>query len=190
MKEFLVAIFSDEGHAETALSALRELHTEGVVELRSVGIAAKDADGNLTFKDTVGAGAPNAVAGAAIGGLIGLLGGPVGALAGAAGGAFIGTWRDMARLGMGAELVEQITSALEPGKSAVIAEVAENADLVESRMREARAEVLRERSEVIADAHAARDAERAAAAERGETLPEDEERPQLVKDRPMKSAHP
>lgn len=190
MKEFIVVVFEDEASAEKALGTLRELHEQGGIAMTSVGIAAKGDDGQLTFKDTVGKGAPNSAAGAVIGSLVGLLAGPVGAIAGGAAGAFIGSWRDMTRLGLGGDVVERVSTALAPGKSAVIAEM-ENADRVEEPMRALGGEVFRRSSATVADEQAARDAERAEAARNGERPPVDDEGgPDLVKGRPMKSAHP
>jgi uncharacterized membrane protein len=189
MKEFIVVVFADEAQAHAGSLALREMHDADTIKLHSVGIAGRDADGNLAVKDAVGKGAPNALAGAAIGGLIGLLGGPVGAIAGAAGGAWIGTWRDMARLGIGAELLEQVSLELAPGKSAVIAEVEPSAPVAE-QMRALGGRTFRQRSSAVADAQAALADERADAARAGEPLPGDERRPELVAGRPAKSAHP
>ena len=189
MKEFIVVVFEDEVRAEAALLTLRELHEEGAIGLSSVGIAGKDAEGQLVVKDAVGKGAPNAAAGAVIGGLVGLLGGPVGAVAGGAAGAFIGTWRDLSRLGIGAELLEQVTRALVPGKSAVIAEV-EAAGPLDERLRALGGTVLRKASADVAAEQATQAAERAEAARHGEQLPDGDRGPQLVKGRPAKSAHP
>src|SRR5256885_2050086 len=72
----------------------------------------------------------------AVGGLIGLLGGPLGVVVGAATGSLLGTVRDYWVAGVALDFVEEASNFLQPGKTAVVAEVEEEwATPIDAAMR-------------------------------------------------------
>jgi uncharacterized membrane protein len=147
VSKFIVATLPSEAKAYDATRALRELHTEGSLTVYGVAVVAKDKDGKVSLKEAADAGPLGAAVGALVGGLIGVLGGPVGALVGAASGALIGSY----------EFVKKVSAGLAPGKTAVIAEVAERWDTpLDSRMAALGGTVLRSWRSDVEDEQVAR----------------------------------
>jgi len=72
---------------------------------------------------------------AALGGLIGLIGGPAGLAIGATAGFILGAGTDVARARVGRDFVRDVQNELEPGKSALIAQIdEESTEFVDGRM--------------------------------------------------------
>ena len=157
MSKFIVVTLPSEAKAYDATRALRELHTEGSLTVYGVAVVAKGNDGKVALKEAADAGPLGAAVGALVGGLIGVLGGPVGALVGAASGALIGSYSDLFNLGLGTEFVKKVSAGLAPGKTAVIAEVAERWDTpLDSRMAALGGTVLRSWRSDVEDEQVAR----------------------------------
>ena len=125
VSKFIVVVFPGEAQAYQGTRALKELHDEGSLTLYGVAVVAKDARGSIETKEAADSGPLGTAVGALVGGFIGTLGGPVGVFAGAAGGALIGSLHDLFNLGVGEDFLQQVSTELTPGKTAVIAEVAE-----------------------------------------------------------------
>src|SRR5262249_14868064 len=89
-------------------------------------VLAKDANGQLSVKQAADQGPLGVGVGALAGTLIGLLGGPVGAAIGYGSGAMVGALSDIYNSGVSVDFVNSGSEKLTPGKSAVIAEVAED----------------------------------------------------------------
>lgn len=127
MSKFVVTIFPDETKAYEGMRALKELHSENSIVLYGSAVIAKDSAGAISVKEATDDGPLGGVAvGALIGTLIGLIGGPVGAAVGFAGGAFVGGLRDLSNAGVSASFIQTIADELSPGKTAVVAEIAED----------------------------------------------------------------
>jgi uncharacterized membrane protein len=123
--ELLVAAFDGENAAETALKALKEMQTDGVVSIVNAAVLVKTKSGHAHIKETGDVRAPaGAVFGAIVGGLVGLLGGPVGVIVGAAAGAATGgVAAHQIDMGFSNKTLEDIDALLPPGSSAIIAMV-------------------------------------------------------------------
>ena len=144
MSKFTVIVFPDETQAYQGSRALKELHAEGSLTLYGMAIISKDAQGNLSVKEAADAGPLGMAVGSLVGGLVGVIGGPAGVLAGAAGGTVIGSVVDLFNYGVGADFVSQVFNELRPGKTAVVAEIAEYwTTPLETRMQSLNGTVLR-----------------------------------------------
>jgi uncharacterized membrane protein len=135
----IVAVFASENHAYDAARHIQDLDKDGIIRLKRAAIATKDAKGNLTIPDSKGVGtAWGLLGGGLIGGLLGAMLGPVGAAAGAAAsaatagavlgatsGGIIGATVDLGELGLSEDFVADVSTELNPGKTALIAEVDE-----------------------------------------------------------------
>jgi uncharacterized membrane protein len=126
MSKFTVLIFPDETAAYEGTHALKELHAEGSITLYGSAVIAKDAAGAVSIKDAAINGASGTAVGALAGVLVGLVAGPVGAVLGLAGGALIGSLSDLFNAGVSSKFIQNISDELSPGKTAVIAEIAED----------------------------------------------------------------
>lgn len=135
----IVATFDTQNQAYDAARAVQNLSEAGAVTLKRAAIVSKDARGNLSIPDTRNIGrAWGLLGGTVIGGLLGALLGPVGVAAGAAGaaaavgatvgattGATVGATTDLLALGMSASFIDTVSYDLQPGNSALIAEIEE-----------------------------------------------------------------
>ena len=128
MERILAVIFNNEKKAYEATSALRQLEREGSVVVYGGAVVTKRPDGSLKANAFDDPGPVGSLAGAAIGGLIGLLSGPAGLVVGTASGFAVGALADIdayddARVGE--DFVSDIFKSLTPNKVAVVAEVDE-----------------------------------------------------------------
>jgi uncharacterized membrane protein len=121
--KMIVAVFDNERKAYEGAKTLHDMDAEGSITVYASAVIAKDADGNLTVKQTADEGPLGTGVGLFTGSLIGLLGGPagvaVGALTGMAGGALY----DLAKVGVGGDFLDEVGRQLTPGKVAVVAEI-------------------------------------------------------------------
>jgi len=81
--KMIVAVFDSERKAYAGLKALNDMETEGSITLYASAVIAKDADGELTVKQTADEGPLGTGVGLFTGSLLGLLGGPAGVAVGA-----------------------------------------------------------------------------------------------------------
>ena len=126
MEKMIVIVFDSQSKAFDGFEILRHLDREGEISLYEAQIIAKEPSGALRLIDN-----PDNLAfpliggGTAVGALVGLLGGPVGALVGATAGALIGSIGDLEHSGVTDEFIGDVTTALTPGKVAVVADISE-----------------------------------------------------------------
>jgi uncharacterized membrane protein len=126
MSKFVVIVFPAEAQAYEGTRALKSLHAEGSLTVYGFAVVAKDAEGNFGVKEAADAGPLGASVGALVGTLVGVIGGPAGVLAGAVGGTLFGGVIDLANFGLSEEFVWTVSkNMLQPGKAAVVAEIAE-----------------------------------------------------------------
>ncbi len=142
MNKMIVAVFDSEEGAFKGLTAMRDLHTEGSISLYSSAVLAKNAAGEVDIRQAADKGPYGTATGMAVGGLVGLLAGPFGVAAGAAAGAaaaaavtgaavgasvggLTGMIADLDNAGVDVTFVDDVATALDPGKAAVVAEVEE-----------------------------------------------------------------
>jgi uncharacterized membrane protein len=125
MDKMLAVVFSDEKVAYEGTRALSGLNAEGSIEVDAVAVIKKNADGTVSTKQVDGDFPIQTFAGTAIGAVLGVLAGPVGVAAGAATGAWAGMIGDLYAAGVDDDFVSEVSTALIPGKCAVVAEVDE-----------------------------------------------------------------
>jgi len=137
MERMLVVVFDSDAKAHEGSRALERLADEGRIAVYADGVVAKDAGGMTTVIKGDDAGPLGALGGTTVGSLLGMLGGPVGVLIGAAGGLALGATTDFARARVGDDFVTDVSNALAPGKTAVVAEIdEESTGPVDARMAE------------------------------------------------------
>jgi uncharacterized membrane protein len=125
MEKMLVVVFNDEPKTYEGSHALKELDTEGSITIHAEAVIKKNADGTVTVKQSDEDFPIRTIGGTAIGSLIGLLEGPVGLVVGATAGFLAGSIGDLAVAGVDADFLDEVATALLPGKFALIAEVSE-----------------------------------------------------------------
>jgi uncharacterized membrane protein len=161
----IVVSFAEDSSAYEAFTNLKELDEQGQVSIKGAAIVQREEDGHIVTKDSVDS---TQLAGTATGGLIGLLvgilGGPFGVLIGGATGLLIGSLYDVDDAEETESVLAEISSAIRPGQTVVLAEVDEQSDeVVGQAMARLRGTVLRRSvEEVEAEIAAAEHAERAA----------------------------
>jgi len=123
--ELLIAAFDSETAAETALKALKDMQTDGVVSIVNAAVLVKTKTGHAHIKETGDVRAPaGALFGAIVGGLVGLIGGPAGVIVGAAAGAATGgVAAHQIDMGFSNKTLAEIDALLPLGSSAIIAMV-------------------------------------------------------------------
>ena len=124
MNRILVAVFDGEEKAYEGRKALRQLDAEGSVLVYSAVVVARGVDGSAGVKKEDG-GPLGTVLGTTLGALVGLLGGPAGAAVGGVAGMTLGLITDLETARIGTDFVEDVQTALKPGKAAMIADVEE-----------------------------------------------------------------
>jgi uncharacterized membrane protein len=161
MDKMLVVVFGDEKSAYEGVSALHALDGEASIVLNTVAVIKKNADGTVSTERVDDDFPPpsGALAGTAIGSLIGVLGGPVGFAAGAGVGMLIGLISDLRTTMVDTDFVAEVSTALIPGKYAVIADVDEEwVTPVDTRMEPLGGVVFRTTKSDADDAWRAREA--------------------------------
>ncbi|HUE27814.1 MAG TPA: DUF1269 domain-containing protein [Solirubrobacteraceae bacterium] len=161
----IVVSFAEDSSAYEAFTKLKELDEQGQVSIKGAAIVQRGEDGRIATKDSVD---DNELTGTATGGLIGLLvgilGGPFGVLIGGATGLLIGSLYDADDADDTESVLAEISSAIKPGQTVVLADVDEQSDdVVDQAMAGLRGTVLRRSvDDVEAEIAAAQDAARAA----------------------------
>jgi len=136
----IVAVFTTQNHAYDAARQMQNLDKDDIIRLKRGAIATKDDKGNLTIPDSKGVGtAWGLLGGGLIGGLLGAMLGPVGAAAGAAAsaaatgavlgatsGGILGGTVDLGKFGVSEDFIDDVSTQLNPGETALIAEVDED----------------------------------------------------------------
>jgi uncharacterized membrane protein len=124
--KLLAVVFNDEKSAYEGARALADLNRDGSIDVFAAAALQKDAQGWVATKKVQSDFPIQTVAGSAVGALIGLVGGPAGAAVGGAAGVTAGLLGDMYTAGVDEDFVTEVSTALTPGKCALIAEVDED----------------------------------------------------------------
>jgi uncharacterized membrane protein len=161
--------FDDDREAYHALTLLKELDSQERVGVQEAVVVVRGEDGQLVEKD--GTESPELV-GTASGGLIGLLlgiiGGPLGVLIGGATGLMVGSLYDLADYEETDSALGAISSSVQAGRTALLAEVVEGSpDVIDAEMSGVGGTVLRRsvadvEAEIAVAEEAARKAKREA----------------------------
>lgn len=125
MEKMLVVVFDDEKKAYEGSRALNQLDAEGSITIHAESVIQKNADGKVSVKQVEGDFPIRTLGGTAIGSLIGLLGGPIGFGIGASAGALAGMVSDLNVAGVDASFLDDVSTQLKLGKSAVVADISE-----------------------------------------------------------------
>jgi uncharacterized membrane protein len=165
--------FDDDTNAYPALTNLEQLGSQGQVAIRAGTVVSREADGRLTVKSQVGT---DPLTGTATGGLIGVLlgviAGPLGMLLGGTTGMLFGSLFDIDDADATLSVLGEISTHVEPTRTAVLAEVSEQSpEVVDTAMRQLGGAVVRwPVDEVVGELSAAEDAQRQARREAGKRL--------------------
>lgn len=157
--------FEDDHEAYHALTLLKELNSQQRVGVQEAVVVVRGEDGQLVEKD--GTDSPQLV-GTASGGLMGLLlgiiGGPLGVLIGGATGLMVGSLFDVADYEETDSALGAISSSVQAGRTALLAEVVEpTPEVIDAAMSGVGGTVLRRSvAEVEAEIAVAEEAERKA----------------------------
>jgi uncharacterized membrane protein len=125
VKKMLAVVFDDEKAAYEGVRALSALDHDCSIAVDSLAVIKKNADGTVSRERVTDEFLVGTVAWSALGGVIGFLGGPVGVAAGMGAGALIGFLGDLYTLDGAADFLSDVSTALTPGKYAIIADVDE-----------------------------------------------------------------
>ena len=125
MEKMMVVVFDDELKAYEGSRALKQLDAEGSITIHAGSVIQKNADGTVSVKQAEDDFPIRTIGGTALGSLIGLLGGPIGFGIGAAAGALAGAIGDLDVAGVDADFLDEASTALTPGKCAVVAQISE-----------------------------------------------------------------
>ena len=168
----IVVGFADDNRAYEALTTLKELASQGQVELTEAAVVTRDEDGHIDVKDQI---ADDGFVGTASGGLVGLLigilGGPLGVLLGGATGLAVGSLFDLADAEDTDSALGEVSKTVKVGRTSLIAQVVEQSpEVVDSAMARMSGTVIRRsvadvEAEIAAAEEAQREAKRKARAE-------------------------
>jgi len=127
VEKLIVIVFDEQSKARAGLEALRELDRDGEISLFEVALAVKAPNGRVrVIENPDDVNFPAVGVGSLTGSVLGALGGPVGILAGAAAGALIGFIINLERAGVTDDFVNDVSTAMGPGKAPVIVDVWED----------------------------------------------------------------
>jgi len=125
MENVLVAVFDTESRAREASDALDALSDANTIGVNAGAIVTKSAAGSITVSGAHRPAPEGALGATAIGTLIGMLAGPVGLAIGAATGVVVGAGADVLDMKVERDFLADVERALEPGTSAVVAQIYE-----------------------------------------------------------------
>lgn len=144
MERMLAVVFNNESNAYEGLQAINQLDAEGSITAYAAQVIQKGADGKISAKQTDGNFPLQTAKGLLLGSLVGLLGGPVGVAVGAAAGASAGVLGDLNIADLNADFVDEVSTALTPGKFALVVDVNEDwVTPVDTRMEALGGQVFR-----------------------------------------------
>jgi uncharacterized membrane protein len=171
----VVVSFSDDNAAYEALTNLKQLDSQGQVEVIAAAVVTRGEDGRVEVKDEVG---DESFAGTASGGLVGLLigilGGPLGVLLGGATGLLIGSLYDMDDADDTDSVLSDVSKTVQTGHNAVLAQVVEQSpEVLDASMQRLSGTVLRRPAyEIESEIASAQEAQREAKKEARKKLRE------------------
>ena len=169
----LVVTFGEDPKNDTnayeALTALKQLDSQGQIEIAGAAVITRDVDGRVEVKSDVGD-APYAgtASGGMIGLLVGILGGPLGVLLGGTYGALLGSLFDIDDAETTESVLSDMSKQVQPTRTAVLAQVTEQShEVIDTAMARLGGEVMRRpvvdvEKEIAAAQEAQRQAEREA----------------------------
>jgi uncharacterized membrane protein len=164
--------FDPDTNAYAALTALKELESQNRLSVEAAGVVVRGDDGQIVVKDRAGSyDFTGTASGGLLGLLVGILGGPLGVLIGGTYGLMVGSLVDLDEAEDTDSVLAQISASLQPGHTALLAEVTEQSpEVVDTAMADLGGTVLRRpvyevEAEIAAAEKAQREAKREAARE-------------------------
>ena len=158
MENILVAVFNSESTAFEASHALEMLADDNTIGVNAGAIVSRTAAGALTVSQAHRPAPEGTLGATAVGMLIGMLGGVVGLAVGAATGLVAGAAADAFDRKVERGFLADVERALEPGKSAVVAQIyEEETGSVNERMAALGGVVFRRALTDVADVQYAKD---------------------------------
>jgi uncharacterized membrane protein len=165
----LVVSFGEEtkndANAYQALTDLKQLDSQGQIQIAGAAVVTRDLDGRVEVKTEVGEDPfTGTAAGGMIGVLVGIIGGPLGVLLGGATGLMVGSLFDLDDAESTESVLSDISKQVQPGRTAVLAQVTEQSpEVVDTAMARLGGEVLRRSAvDVEEEIAAAQEAQRKA----------------------------
>ena len=142
----IAVTFDDDSKAFDALTKLKELDSQGQLQVRDAAVVARGEDGQITVKDHVSDASLSATAtGGLLGLLVGILGGPFGILIAGATGLLIGSLFDAHDADENESVLSEISTSIAVGRVALLAEVTEQSpDVIDTAMERLGGTVLRQ----------------------------------------------
>ena len=126
MNKLAVVVFNGEKQAYEGARAIRELDREGTLTVYADTVIQKDPSGTISVLQVPEDTPIGTLSGMLVGSLVGLLGGPAGVAIGMGTGTMVGAAVDLTRAGIGSDFINEVSETLEPGKTAVVAEIDES----------------------------------------------------------------
>ncbi len=160
--------FEHDSNAYEALTVLKELASQGQIDLTGAAVVTRDRTGQVEIKDEVGdTGYSGTATGGLIGLLVGIIGGPFGVLIGGATGILIGSLFDLDDSDDMQSVLSDISGSVREGHTALLAEVDEpSPEIIDSAMEGLGGSVVRRPlGDVEAEIAGAEEAQRVAARE-------------------------
>jgi uncharacterized membrane protein len=159
-------------NAYQALTDLKQLDSQGQIEIVGAAVVGRDPDGRVDVKSEVGD-APYAgtASGGIIGLLLGIIGGPLGVLLGGTYGALVGSLFDVDDVATTESVLGEISKQVQPTRTVVLAQVNEQSpEVIDTAMARLGGQVMRRpvfevEQEIAAAQDAQREAEREARSE-------------------------
>ena len=169
----LVVSFGEDPQNDTnayqALTELKQLDSQGQIEIAAAAVVTRDPDDNIDIKSEV-ANEPfvGTASGSVIGLLLGIIGGPLGVLIGGTYGMLVGSLFDIDDVDTTESVLREISDEVHTTRTAVLAQVTEQSpEVIDAAMARLGGEILRRpavevEEEIAAAEEAQRKAEREA----------------------------
>jgi uncharacterized membrane protein len=161
----LVVSFGEDPQNDTnayqALTELKQLDSQGQIEIAGAAVVTRDPDDHIDVKSEV---ANEPFAGTASGSVIGLLGGPIGVLLGGTYGMLVGSLFDIDDAETTESVLREISDEVHTTRTAVLAQVTEQSpEVIDAAMERLGGDVMRRSvADVEQEIAAAQEAQRTA----------------------------
>ena len=141
----VVVSFSDDSNAFEALATVKQLGSQGQIDLIAAEVVTRDPDGRVQVKDETGGDRyVGTSSGGLIGLLIGILGGPLGILIGGATGLLLGSLYDLDDADTTDSALGEVSKSVQVGRNSLLAQVVEQSpDVLDAAMERLSGAVVR-----------------------------------------------